>query len=139
VSEHSAFTGFFQRYASISIGPAPEKLADFYDASFLAAGPQGVAAFQNDDAFLGWLRQVHQFNAQTGMTALEAIDVRDTPISNDYALATVRWGARFSKTGEELIEFEISYLLRLTGGGPKVAAYISHEDQEAVMRSRGLL
>jgi hypothetical protein len=120
------------------MGAEPEKLAAFYDASFLAAGPQGGAAFQNDDAFRGWLKQVHEFNQKAGMTALEVVGIRETPLSNDYLIASVRWGARFHRTGDELIEFEISYVLRSADSSYKVAAYISHEDQEAMMKERGL-
>ncbi len=121
------------------MGVVPQELAGFYDTSFLAAGPLGAAAFANDDAFRGWLQQVHDFNRDAGMTALEVVAVRETDISDEYVLASVRWGARFRKAGDERIEFEISYLLRLVDGSQKVVAYISHEDQEAAMRERGLL
>lgn len=139
MSTHTDYRAFFQQYAALSLGDEPEKLASLYAESFLAAGPTGGAAFQNDEAFLGWLRQVHEFNDQSGMAAMEVIDVRETPISGDYALVTVRWGARFRKTGEETIEFDISYILHLSDGGPRVAAYISHEDQEEAMRAHGLM
>jgi hypothetical protein len=139
LGDRSPLADFFRRYATASMGAEPEKLAAFYDASFLAAGPRGGAAFQNDEAFRDWLRQVHAFNLQTGMAALEVLGVREMPISSEYTLATVRWGARFRATGDELIEFEISYVLRLVDGSYNVAAYISHEDQEAVMKDHGLL
>src|SRR5690606_35522052 len=34
---------FFERYSRASLGPEPERLAELYDASFLAAGHRGVA------------------------------------------------------------------------------------------------
>jgi hypothetical protein len=61
---------FFRRYASVSLGENIAQLADFYEASFFAAGPKGGAAFKNDDAFLAWLRELHAFNTRTGMTSL---------------------------------------------------------------------
>ncbi|MCC6237617.1 MAG: hypothetical protein IT299_08590 [Dehalococcoidia bacterium] len=139
MTRQGELVAFFERYAATSMGAVPQDLAACYDTSFLAAGPQGGAAFQNDEAFLGWLQQVHDFNEGAGMTALEVVAVGETPISNEYVLASVRWGARFRVTGDEVIEFEISYLLRVDGDSFKVAAYVSHEDQEAVMRERGLL
>ena len=65
------FLDYFRRYAAVSLGPEPEKLAEFYDQSFLAAGPKGGAAFRNDAAFLDWLRQVHDFNVRTGLTSMK--------------------------------------------------------------------
>jgi hypothetical protein len=130
---------FFGRYATVSLGPDPEKLAEFYDTSFLAAGPKGGAAFNNDTAFLSWLREVHDFNVHSGMTSLAAGGIEEIPVSADYTLATVAWAATFRKTGDAPIPFSISYLLRLSGAELKVAAYISHEDQEETMRASGLL
>lgn len=139
MSRQATLVDFFEQYAATSMGAKPQDLAAFYDTSFLAAGPQGSAAFQNDEAFRGWLQQARDFNETSGMTGLEVVAVRETPVSREYVLASVRWGARFRKTGDELIEFGISYLLRLEGDSFKVAAYVSHEDQEAAMRERGLL
>ena len=130
---------FFGRYALVSIGPEPEKLADFYDASFLAAGPRGGAAFRNDEEFLKWLREVHAFNVKSGMTSLSVGRIAQTPVSPEYTLVTVGWAALFHRTGDAPIRFDISYLLRRAEDGWKVAAYISHEDQEDAMRAHGLL
>lgn len=130
---------FFRRYALVSLGPEPEKLAEFYDTSFLAAGPRGGAAFRNDEAFLAWLRQAHTFNMTNGMTSMTVGEVRQTPVSDDYTLVTVDWVATFQRTGDAPLQFSISYLLRQSGKDWKVAAYISHEDQEEAMRARGLL
>ena len=130
---------FFQRYALVSLGPEPEKLADLYDTSFLAAGPKGGAAFKNDEAFLAWLREVHAFNMKSGMTSMEVGGVEETPVGGGYTLVTVEWAATFRQTHDAPIRFRISYLLRQSEEGLKVAAYISHEDQEDVMRARGLL
>lgn len=130
---------FFRRYATLSLGSDPEKLAELYDQSFLAAGPKGGAAFRNDEAFLDWLRQVHDFNVKSGMASIAAEEIDEIRISADYILVTVKWAARFQKSGDAPIRFTISYLLRQADNGYKVAAYVSHEDQEAAMRAHGLL
>src|SRR5690606_3883435 len=70
-----SFRAFFERYASLSTGPHPEQLAALYDESFFVAAPKGSAAFRNDAAFHEWLRQVHDFNAQTGMTSLAPVEL----------------------------------------------------------------
>lgn len=139
MNRRERFSEFFRRYARTSLGPEPEKLADFYDGSFLAAGPAGGAAFKNDEAFLEWLRQVRDFNRKSGMMGMEVDEVVETPLSDAYTIATVTWAATFRKTGDERIRFRISYILRESDDALKVAAYISHEDQEAAMKTYGLL
>jgi hypothetical protein len=139
MSREEKLRDYFERYARTALGPEPETLADFYDASFLAAGPKGGAAFTNDESFLAWLREVHAFNARSGMTSMAVDGVGETPISDAWVLVTVEWAATFRRTGDTPIRFSISYLLRTSGESPKVAAYISHEDQEDAMRAHGLL
>jgi hypothetical protein len=39
------------------------------------------------------------------------VTIREVTLSPLHALAIVRWGARFEKTGDRVIEFEISYLV----------------------------
>jgi hypothetical protein len=139
MTRQERLSDFFRQYARVSLGPKPEKLADSYDTSFLAAGPKGGAAFKNDESFLAWLREVHTFNARSGMTSMTVGTVAETPISAEYSLVTVGWAATFQQTGDSPVRFSISYLLRESGDSWKVAAYISHDDQEDEMRRRGLL
>src|SRR5262249_32853115 len=60
-------------YARVSLGSEPEKLADFYDTSFLAAGPKGGATFKNDESFLAWLRGLRAVNVKSGVISM-AVD-----------------------------------------------------------------
>ena len=129
---------FFERYAQVSLGPEPEKLADVYDTSFLVAGPKGGAAFKNDESFVAWLRGVRAFNVGIGMTSMAVVGVGEIPVGAGYTLVTVEWAATFQRTGTTPIRFSISYFLRESEAGLKIAAYVSHEDQEDVMRANGL-
>jgi hypothetical protein len=130
---------FFEAYSEASMSSAPAVLAGHYADAFIASGPTGSAAFKNDEQFLAWLGQVCEFNLQVGMGSLEVVSIHETPISDHHAFATVEWGARFEKTGDERICFEISYLLRFSEGKPLILAYISHEDQQDVMKARGII
>jgi hypothetical protein len=130
---------YFSRYASLALGPEPTKLAELYDTSFLAAGPKGGAAFKNDDKFLTWLRALHSFNVRTGLTSMTPGDLSEIPVGAGYSVVNVTWAATFHRTGAVPIRFTISYLLREAESQLKVAAYISHEDQETAMRAHGLL
>jgi hypothetical protein len=54
-------------------------------------------------------------------------------------LAQVRWSARFEKTGDRAIEFEIAYLIERAGESWRVLGYVSERDQDEEMRALGLL
>jgi hypothetical protein len=130
---------FFEAYSEASMSSDAAVLANHYADAFLASGPTGSAAFKNDEQFLSWLRQVHEFNQHVGMRSLEVVSVDGTPIGDHHAFATVEWGARFEKTGDERICFEISYLLRFSEEEPLILAYVSHQDQEEVMKAHGVV
>jgi hypothetical protein len=130
---------FFTDYADVSMSGDPARVAAFYAPNFIAAGPQGSMIFANDATFLEWLRGVSDFNRSAGMQSLAVVDIAGTELSERHTLATVTWGARFEKTGEQLITFAITYLLEAGDGGPKVIAYVSHADQEAEMKRHCLI
>ena len=92
----------------------------------------------NDASFIEWLRQVADFNRQHGMRALMLVSIREATLSPLHALATVVWGARFEKTGDRVIDFEISYLLERASDEWRILSYISRSDQNAEMAKEGL-
>ncbi|HEX3245604.1 MAG TPA: hypothetical protein VHX16_09365 [Chloroflexota bacterium] len=131
---------FFRDYGAAALEPAPERIAALYAESFIVAGPRGSAVYTNDGQFLDWLRQVHEFNESSGMTAMMVVSIKDsTSLSGLHQLVRVEWGTRFKKTGERLITFQISYLLERLSGGWKILAYVSEKDQEEEMRALGVL
>jgi hypothetical protein len=130
---------FFSRYAELSMGTHPETLATLYAPTFIVGGPEGSRAFTNDARFIEWLRQVSEFNRQHGMRSLTAVTVRNMTLSPLHTLAIVNWGARFEKTGDRVIEFEISYLLEKAEDEWRILSYISSSDQNAEMAKAGLV
>jgi len=136
--DNQALQSFFKSYAEASVGD-PTALASRYADAFLVSGPSGSGTFRNDDSFTAWLTEVHQFNLGAGMKSMEVVSIEDLALGDNHAFAIVEWGARFEKTGDELIRFRISYLLQSSDRSPLIIAYVSHEDQEELMRSRGLI
>jgi hypothetical protein len=130
---------FFEQYAKASQAQNPQALAAMYAASFIVGGPEGSMSFTNDARFIEWLKQVYDFNQKHGMRALEIVSVDPIALSPAHTLAIVRWGARFERTGDRLVEFQISYLLEHTTEKMKILSYISQADQQAEMRALGLL
>lgn len=114
-------------------------LATLYAPTFIVGGPQGSQAFTNDARFIAWIRQVTDFNHQHGLRDLRVVSLRDAALSPVHTLATVTWGTRFEKTGDRLIEFEISYLLEQAADEWRILSYISRSDQHAEMANAGLL
>ena len=82
---------------------------------------------------------MRDFNVTSGMTSMTVGEIHEIPVGANYTLANVAWAATFERTGATAIRFTISYLLRKAESQLKVAAYISHEDQEEAMRAHGLL
>ena len=130
---------FFTRYAALSTGDDDRAMAEMYAPSFFVAGPKGSMVFPNDARFLEWLGQVRAFNRQHGMRSVSPAVVRETVLSPLHVLAQVRWSARFEKTGDRAIEFEIAYLIERAGDAWRVLGYVSERDQEEEMRALGLV
>lgn len=137
-SENS-LKAFFDQYAEASNVIDPATVASFYAENFIVAGPKGNAAFKNDEDFLQWLRQLRSFNQQVGMKEMTIMNYMQSAINANYIMVRIKWGAQFHKTKDELFTFEISYFVYQTGNLPKIIMYISHEDQEDVMKANGLL
>ena len=130
---------FFTHYAALSLGDDVRALAEQYAPSFFVAGPFGSQTFANDARFLDWLTQVRAFNRDHGMRTLSPAQVQETLLSPRHVLAQVRWSARFEKTGDRAIEFDVEYLLESAEASWRVLGYVSARDQEEEMRAFGLL
>jgi hypothetical protein len=128
---------FFDGYARTSLAHHPDALAAMYAASFIVGGPQGSKTFANDGRFLAWLKQVFDTNRERGMRTLEVVSIDSIALSPAHTLAIVKWGARFERTGERLIEFQISYLLEHAAKGTTILSYISQADEDAEIKALG--
>ncbi len=63
----------------------------------------------------------------------------ETQINNEYSMVKVHWGVTFKKTGNKLIEFDVTYFIQETGTEPKIIMFIAHQDEERAMKELGLL
>jgi len=105
--------------------------------SFISAGPKGSITQSRKD-YEKKAEQTNKFYKSVGRNSARIISKRVMPICNDYSIVVVRWGVTFYKTGNKLIEFDISYIIQETGSDPKIILLISHEDEEAAMEKLGL-
>ncbi|MGH2536543.1 MAG: hypothetical protein ACRDHL_04035, partial [Candidatus Promineifilaceae bacterium] len=83
--------------------------------------------------------QAADFYRSVDQQEAKILSADELEISDDYSLVKVHWGAKFRKTGERWIEFDISYLVQKTGPEPRILLFISHEDEQKAMQELGLL
>ncbi|MGF6847030.1 hypothetical protein QFZ51_002265 [Chitinophaga sp. W3I9] len=135
----TSFTDFFTTYGRASLGNDTSIIASCYAENFMAAGPSGSMTFKNDEKFTQWLEEMFKFNHKVGMQEMKVIKVETSPMGKYYTRALVRWGAVFSKNPEEVIEFEITYILHHLNDALKIIMYISHENEEDVLKEKGII
>ncbi|HXL55551.1 MAG TPA: DUF4440 domain-containing protein [Chitinophagaceae bacterium] len=114
------------------------KNAEFFADTFISAGPKGTIA-QNKNDFLQKAEQASEFYKSIGQTSAKILSKKLLPISDQYTMVTLHWGVTFQKTGNELIEFDVTYLVQETGNEPKIILFIAHQDEEEAMKKLGLV
>ena len=134
-----SLTDLFTEYEKAFSTFHNEAVAKFYADEFMAAGPSGTAVFKNDEAFYKGLEQSGEGYRQMGMHSAQVLGLNETPFGSDYTMVTVHYGAKFHKTGDRLIEFDLSYLVSKVGSEPKIVLFISHQDEQKTLHELGLM
>ena len=111
----------------------------FYAEWAMAAAPNFVGCTQNNEALLAAIEQAYAFYQSIGMCSAEILALDETTLDERYSLVRVQWATKFQRTGDEPITFAISYLVWRSSDGPRIILFISHEDELAVMRAKGLI
>ncbi len=115
-----------------------EKSAGFIAETFISAGPRGAIA-QSKSEYLRLGRQAAEFYRQVGQTSARILLSDETPISNEYSMVKVHWGVTFKKTGDKLIEFDVSYFVQKNGSERRIVMFIAHQDEQLAMQELGLI
>ena len=115
-----------------------EKNASFYSDTFISAGPRGAIA-QSKTEFVKMAHQAAEFYRKVGQTSAKLISADETPISNEYSMVKTHWGVTFKKTGDKLMEFDVSYFVHKTKPEPRIIMFIAHQDEEKAMQELGLM
>ncbi len=130
----SLFPEYEQAFRDLDI----RKSAEFYTDTFISAGPKGTI-IQSKTELLNAAQQAADFYRSVGQTSAKILSLGEMPISEQYSMVKVHWGVTFRKTGDKLIEFDVSYLLQKTGATPKIILFIAHQDEQKAMQELGLL
>ena len=141
MSRTHPISAFFARYEEGANTFDPELMASLFTDEFMAGGPDGVSCGRNDEALREAFVQRKAFFGTIGFRRAKVLDIASTPLDARYTMARVHWQLTFEKRQGEPrdFRFHITYFLHDPGTGPKVAFWISHEDERKVMREAGLI
>ena len=128
---------FFAEYEEAMRAGDPERSRRLYAEAFVAASPGGLLTGTNDDEFAGMVAQGWQRYGELGMTVMRVERVSASWLGESQCLATVLWHSEWKGAGS--IDFEVSYLLRGLPDEPRIFGWVSHDDEQVVMRDRGIL
>jgi len=112
-------------------------IAKNYPDTFISAGPKGTVAQDKKD-FLSKAAQASEMYRSIGQNSARILSKKITPISDQYCMVTVHWGVKFEKTGDELIEFDVSYIVQDIDDTLSIILFIAHQDEAEAMKKLGL-
>jgi len=115
-----------------------EKQVPLFAEHFISAGPRGSIA-QGRDEFAKMASEAAKFYRSVGQTSAKILSMDETAISGEYSMVNIRWGVTFEKTGNKLIEFDVTYFIQKTSPEPKIIMFIAHQDEEKAMKELGLI
>jgi hypothetical protein len=128
------FAEYEKAFAALDLN----RTAEFFADSFISAGPSGTITLSKTE-FLKEAHKAADFYRSIGQKSAKILSLAEAPISEQYSMVKVHWGVTFQKTGDRLIEFDVSYLVQNTGEEPKIILFIAHQDEQKAMRDLGLL
>ena len=137
----SRITEFFERYEEGANTFEAELMSSLYTDEFMACDPNGVSCGKNDDTLKASFVARKAFFEQLGFREARVLGIDETPLDARYTMAKVHWHMRFEKDSGHPLDFQfyITYFLFDSDSGIKAAFWISHEDEQKVMRAAGLL
>lgn len=132
---------FFALYEEGANTFDPELMGTLYMADFMAGDPNGVSCGKNDANLKASFVKRKAFFEKIGFRRAKVLNIDATPLDERYTMAKVHWQMTFEKDPGNPLDFEffITYFLFDSGSGPRAAFWISHEDEQKVMRDAGLL
>lgn len=132
---------YFASYEEGANSFDPDLMTSLYTAEFMAGEPNGVSCGRNDQSLRDAVIQRKAFFQKIGFKRAKILDIESTPLDEKYTMAKVHWQMTFEKQPNHPLDFRffITYFLYDPGSGPKAAFWISHEDEQRVMREAGLI
>lgn len=132
---------FFARYEEGANSFDPDLVCPQYTMEFMGGGPNGVRCGKNDEGLRKAIVQRQAFFRRIGFERAKIRRIEETPLDDRYTMTKVHWHMSFEPQRGRHLEFEfaLTYFLFDSGEGPRVVFWISHEDEQKVMRDAGLI
>lgn len=112
-------------------------ISELYAETVMTAGPRGTILSTKKE-FNEKSEEAANFYRNIGHKSAEIISKQFVPISDQYTMVVVHWAVTFEGIADA-VEFDISYIIQEMHSEPKIVMFISHEDEEEVMKKLGLL
>jgi hypothetical protein len=128
------FTAYEAAFSALDM----RKSAEFFADTFISAGPRGSITSSKAE-FLKLADQAAAYYRSVGQTSAKIFSLEENPITNEYSMVKVHWGVTFKKTGDLVIEFDVTYFVQKTGPEPRIIMFIAHQDEQKAMEELGLL
>lgn len=116
----------------------PDRTLSFYGDFAVASTLSFVGCLRGAEEMATAFRQVADGQRRTGLVGMKPNRVEATELDAFHLLAKVWWNAQFEKTGDQVIEFQVSYVLRRVEDGFQILLYISHQDETEMRRELGI-
>jgi len=115
-----------------------EATAAAFASCFVEASPNGVVCGKNDDQFRAVIPKGLEFYRSIGTRWMKIIGLAVTILDDHHAMAKVHWQAFFLRKdgSDELLDFDVIYLVQLLGDQPKIFGYITGDEQKALREKR---
>lgn len=109
-----------------------------FSDTFISAGPKGAIA-QSKKEFVEQAAAASAFYKKVGQNYAQILGLDMIPISDQYTMVNVHWGVTFHKTGDLVVEFDVSYIVQETGDEPKIIMFVAHQDEDEAMKKLELV
>ncbi len=127
---------FFKSYGRVFDDGA--KLSQFYGECALASAPNFVGCLKGKEEVTAALTGVAEYQKKTGMTSVIPLEIETSEIDPLHIWVKVQWSAKFKKTAEKQIVFDISYLLKRMESGFVILTYVADQDEQQLREKYGL-
>jgi hypothetical protein len=136
-SFHKRVRLFFDEYGAAF--KDPKKIASCYGDCAIAADPNFVECLKGEKEILTTMKEISAYQEKTGLRSMTPTSLEIGEIAPPFYMTKINWGALFEKTGNKLITFDVTYLIREYEEGFQIITSVSHEEEHKVREELGLL
>jgi hypothetical protein len=133
------FNDYLQSAPEAGSAPARAKLdvrgvIESFAPYFVESSPVGVRGGKNGWLFKRMVPRGFAHYVRIGAQRMEIAGLDSTLLDAFHALCKVSWHSEYARVDgtPESIDFEVIYLLRIKDGPPKIFAYITGDEEQAL-------